>query len=500
MSQKFTGRLRRYVLAIAAAATVMVGLVPIASAASPSLPDPGQVGSLTIHKTQAGAALSGAPGAPIAGVTFSVADVTGIDLATNQGWQDAAALSTTFNADDAPGSIQAAGYVLAAATGSPVTTDAAGEASLSSLPLGLYLVTETQWPAGTTPSAPFLVSVPQTQPNGAGWLYNISVYPKNSVDGVTKSVDDASAISLGDPVNWTITGDVPNVEKIDGYKILDHLDAKLDYRSATVTLVDGTPVSAGSDYTVDFDSTTHTLTVTFTAAGRAVLAAHRATQVTVVVRTVVTAVGIVANTAVLYPNEHSFDIAPGQPGGPTSSPPVLTKWGSITVQKTDAAGKPLTGAVFSVYPTEADAQSGTHAIALAGQSSFPVDAQGRLTIAGLRYSDFADGVEVSPGTVGYQTYWLNETKAPPGYELLGEPVKFTVTAQTSAVGVDLVVTNVRTAVSPPNNCRGHECKPPHLGDLLPSTGGPRLALLVGGLLLLVGGFVIVARNRRREED
>ncbi|HEX4189605.1 MAG TPA: SpaH/EbpB family LPXTG-anchored major pilin [Marmoricola sp.] len=500
MSQKLAGRLRGYVLAIAAAVAT-IGVVPVASAVSPYLPDPGQSGTLTIHKTKAPDSLSGVPGDPIPGVTFSVEQVTGIDLTTNAGWQDASALSSTYNADDAAGSIQSAGYGLAAADGSPVTTDSAGEASLSSLPLGLYLVSETQWPAGATPSVPFLVTVPETQPDGAGWLYDISVYPKNSVDGVTKSVDDAASVALGDPVSWTIIGDIPNVARIDGYKILDHLDAKLDYKSAATTLVDGTPISSGVDYDLVFDPATHTLSLTFTDKGTAVLAAHRATQVKVVVGTVVNAVGVVANTAVLYPNQHSFGVEPGQPGGPVESPPVVTKWGSITVQKTDPNGNPLAGAVFSVYPTKADAEDRAHAISLGGHTSFPVDAQGRLTIAGLRYSDFADGAEVSPGASGYRAYWLGETKAPQGYDILGEPVEFAVTAQTTAVGVDLVVTNVRTVVAPPTGCHhGKECQPPGgIDHLLPSTGGPRAALVLGGVVLLLGGVLMVRKNRHREE-
>ncbi|MFL6061826.1 MAG: SpaH/EbpB family LPXTG-anchored major pilin [Marmoricola sp.] len=504
MSQKFAQGLRRFALAVVVAATVALGLVPIASAGSPSLPDPGQVGSLTIHKTRAGDALSGVPGAPIAGVTFSVQQVTGIDLATTQGWQDASTLSASFDADDASGSIQAAGHGLAAAAGSPVATDAAGEASLSGLPLGLYLVSETSWPAGTTPSAPFVVAVPQTRTEGTGWQYDIDVYPKNSVDGVTKTVEDAGALALGDLVSWTITGDIPNVASIDGYKIVDHLDAKLDYRSATVSLVDGTSVSPGTDFTVAFDSATHTVAVTFTAAGRTLLAAHRATQVVVVVETAVNAVGEVANMAVLYPNQHSFDIAPGEPGGPVTTPPVLTKWGSITVQKTDTSGTPLAGAVFSVYPSKADAQAGTRAVTLDGRSSFPVDAAGRLTISGLRYSAFANGAAVAPGDDGYRTYWLGETAAPQGYERLGEPIEFTVTSKTSSVGVDLVVADVRTAVEPPHGCKNaDECAPPGVVQIihgvLPSTGGPRLVILLGGTLLLIGGVVLVRTSRRRDE-
>ena len=343
---------------------------------------------------------------------------------------------------------------------------------------------ETAWPAGATPSAPFLVSIPLTDPvNTNGWLYDVHVYPKNATTNVTKTVQDAGAIKLGDKVTWTITGDIPNVDTIDAYKIVDKLDAKLDYTGAQVTLSDGTAITAGTDYTVVFDAASHTLTVEFTAAGRAILAAHNTAQVKVAVDTKVNAVGEIANTALLYPNQASYSVLPGQPGGPVVTPPVITKWGSITVKKTDDKGAALAGASFSVYASQADAEAGTNPISLGGNTVFTVAADGTVTISGLRYSDFANGATVAPGQPGYQSYWLVETKAPTGYELLADPIKFDVTAATSAVGVDLTVKNV----------------PANAGFQLPFTGGSgRTVVYVVGILLIVAAGIVVVSRRRAE--
>jgi len=497
-------RVRAVFLTFAALGIVLAGLTPSASAASPSLPDPGRTGSLTIHKLKAPDSPTGLPNngtvqpttglAPVPGVTFTIQRVGGIALTTNQGWQDASALADVFDAANAAGSITGAGYTLTTATGSPVTTDASGNAPLADLPLGLYLVTETAYPAGTTPSAPFLVAVPLTNPaDQSTWLYDVHVYPKNAVDNVAKTVQDHTAAKLGDLVTWTITGDIPNVQVIDGYKITDKLDTKLDYVSTTVSLGDGTPITAGADYTVVHDATTRTVTVQFTAAGRAVLAAHSSTQVVVKVDTKVNTVGEIANTALLYPNASSFDVQPGEPGGPVVTPPVITKWGSVTVLKVNKAGTPLAGAVFSVYLTPAEAGAGINPITLGGQTTFPVGANGQVTIAGLRYSDWADGVAVPPGEPAYRTYWLAEVKAPAGYEPLAEPIAFTVTAATTTVGVDLKVTNLRSdEVS-----GGHDNPGQHGGGFLPGTGGPALTLLVAAMLLLGAGLLLVGRARRR---
>lgn len=75
---------------------------------------------------------------------------------------------------------------------SQVYTDDNGVAEFTSLPIGLYVVIETDKPASvTTEVEPFLVSVPmtrigadveenQTMPGATQWLYDIHVYPKNS--------------------------------------------------------------------------------------------------------------------------------------------------------------------------------------------------------------------------------------------------------------------------------------------------------------------------------
>lgn len=88
-------------------------------------------------------------------------------------------------------------YVVKSETDTPKvaegTTNAEGIATLNKdirdesstgLPLGLYLVVETQSPASvTTRCKPFLVSVPMTRIGatkpGEEWLYDVHVYPKN---------------------------------------------------------------------------------------------------------------------------------------------------------------------------------------------------------------------------------------------------------------------------------------------------------------------------------
>lgn len=88
----------------------------------------------------------------------------------------------------------AAGLKTAYATAykSEVRTDENGKATFTELPVGMYLVIETKTPqAVTMPVEPFLVSIPMTRigdkttgadnQNQKEWLYDVTVYPKNSI-------------------------------------------------------------------------------------------------------------------------------------------------------------------------------------------------------------------------------------------------------------------------------------------------------------------------------
>ena len=101
-------------------------------------------------------------------------------------------------------------------------TDVYGKVEFTGLEVGLYLVIETTLPQAVTQKAePFLVSIPMTRigagkdettnPNNEVWMYDVTVYPKNSIaqgnvtlekKGVTGS-DTAHAVGL-DGVKFTL--------------------------------------------------------------------------------------------------------------------------------------------------------------------------------------------------------------------------------------------------------------------------------------------------------
>lgn len=510
MHTNFRRRVLSASIAVTTGVVVALGASTVALAdTSASNIDPTQTGTLIFHKYEQpdkptniisdgadhsnDAALAGLT--PLPEVTFTVERLTGYDLTTNAGWASLSGLTVA--------GAQAASKDKAIVF-DPTGTD--GTSAKSGLPLGVYLVTESGYPAGVTPAAPFLVTLPLTDPeNLDNWLYVVNVYPKNSTSTVTKTVDDSKAYKLGDTVTWTILGDIPDLpdtnDEIAFYRVEDPLDERLDYTKTTVSLVGGelaAPLELvkGTDYTVTPDAPKTaaggavTVTVDFLEPGLEKLIANSTSQVQVVIDTTVNSVGAdgaVENKAYVYPNEASTHFQPGEPGGPAyTEDPTITKFGNVTLKKVEAgkSSELLEGAVFQVFRSEADAISGNEPISINTQNKWTTGANGEVTISGLRQSGWYNGHEVAAGTADYQYYWVAEVSAPEGYSLLAQPVRVTVG------DVDQVVDfTIEDALK-------------NGGFPLPMTGGTLSTCLfygLGGAILLSVAIVLIARARRRDE-
>lgn len=110
-------------------------------------------------------------------------------------------------------------------------------------------------------------------------------------------------------------------------------------------------------------------------------------------------------------------------------------------------------------------------------------ADGTATFGSIRYSDHARGDGISNASPAYQYYWLVETTAPAGHELLPDAIPFQLTdANSSDFTVGVTVENV----------------PVNGGFTLPLTGGSFATFLfyVVGLLLVAGAIVLIMRTRR----
>ncbi|WP_404430771.1 SpaH/EbpB family LPXTG-anchored major pilin [Microbacterium lacus] len=496
-SKKWRGT--RAAAAVLAGALAALTLAMPASAATPNLIDPDTLGSITLHKYEAPDAATGLPnnGMPIDpanpilqdlvelnGVTFSYTQLD-YDLTENSGWTALAAY--TGDPAEAP-------ELVDGASGSGVTGAAGidGVVTFGNLPVGAYLIEETNYPIGVTPSAPFIITVPLTNPtNDNEWIYNVHAYPKNAITTAEKTVEDSEDVKIGDDIEFTITADIPNAEIIDAYQIVDVLDEKLDYLSTSVSLVDPDGVLAdivlveGTHYTVVPAAATidgPIVTIAFTPAGLDLLEANILFQVEAVITTEVNEVGEIVNEATVFPNQAAIT---NNTGTPTNE--VITKWGGITLLKVSSEdAELLEGAKFQVWSSQTnDFTTATQVTGIGTDLPAPSDTwttgtNGQVVIEGLRYSNWADGAAVAPGAAGYLYYWLVEIEAPEDHELLAAPVPFTVTTPAATTTVEVV--NV------PNNG----------GFVLPLTGGTGTTLFwAGGAMLLAGAVFLAIYSRRK---
>ena len=480
--------------------------------------DATKTGSITIHKlvkdanngTTAGNGLEDATatGDPLDGATFTVEKLTNVDLTTQAGWEKLAGFNGNVDKAKADG-------VDAAVT---KTTAGGGLAKFDSLPLGAYVVTETVTPAGYVGSKPFIITVPMTHPTDLNkWVYDVHAYPKNSKAGVDKTVNDADTPAIGSAISYTIKSDVPAAEALDYYDVVDQYDKRVELPEAGITLkiINGktgeVTLAKDTDYKLisatGTDGKTKFWTAEFTADGRAKLVANRKDDNTKVqmdlagtVKDKVEADGLFKNKAILLPNAPSNGWKPNSGEVPPPDYPnseVVSKFGKVKITKVSAkdTNAKLKGAEFEVYqctpqttPTanfESVDATLDKKLSPAGTETYTTDANGEVTIDGLRNNDWANNAAVA--NPGY--YCLVETKAPEGFELQTRPIAFQILQSNSKADNEYTL-NTTVKDVPKNG-----------GFNLPLTGAAGIGVLIGAGALLVGGSGAIAlANKRRKEQ
>lgn len=484
---------RRLVAALGVAALSLAGAVGITTSAHAadaviSNIDTDHPVSLTIHKyptpTWTGIANDGTVRTPptgatgIDGVRFSIQKVKNIDLSTFKGWEDAKAIVNGTAGAPTPELGEAEN----------VTTANGGTATYNTQTQGLYYVTETSvgTNAITNKAVPFYVTLPlPSTGNGSinGWLYDVHVYPKNSVTEVSKSVTDPSTPVVGQTITWPITVKIPDLEEgqhLTSLVVTDTLDDRLQYGS-TALAVDSVPVTtleSSLHYNATIDA--QALTVTLTETGLTELEDHQGKTLTVTVTTTVASIGTgtITNSAVV--NLNGTNVETGIPS---------SVWGGLAIVKNSTTGAALSGAVFSVYKSQEDAERNANPLAVGQDNATTVktNANGQIVLAGLYIGKSGpNGSSAAPTSA---QYWIREITPPAGFLAPTNPVSSVTIKAGSANAQTLyntvVVTNTQ---QPPVN--------------LPLTGanGQLLALIGGGsLVLLAAGTALVARKRSHQD-
>ena len=480
--------------------------------------DATKTGSITIHKyvkdanngTMAGNGLEDTSdhGTPLDGAKFTVERLTNVDLTTQAGWEKLAGYNGNVDAAKADG-VDAA---------QEKTTAGGGLAKFDGLRLGAYVVTETATPAGYVGSKPFIITVPMTHPTDLNkWVYDVHAYPKNSKAGIEKTVADENTPAIGSAISYTIKSDIPAAEALDFYDVVDQYDKRVELPEADIALkiIDGktgeVALAKGTDYKLiaadGTDGKTKFWTAEFTADGRAKLVANRKDDNTKVqmdlagtVKDKVEADGLFKNKAILLPNAPSNGWKPNSGEVPPPDYPnseVVSKFGKVKITKVSAkdANAKLAGAEFEVWKCtpqstpsanfESVDASLDEKLSPAGTATYTTDANGEVTIDGLRNNDWENNAAVT--NPGY--YCLVETKAPEGFELQTRPIAFQVlTSNSTEANTYTLNTTVKDV-------------PKNGGFNLPLTGAAGIGVLIGAGALLVGGSGAIAlANKRRKEQ
>lgn len=365
------------------------------------------------------------------------------------------------------------------------------------LAYGYYLVCQT----GTKAIQSSLVAL--TEPTA-------TVNLKSEAPKIEKKADKAT-IFVGETVTYTVTGQVPDTTGYDNYiyKIHDTLTSGLDF----VTNTEGTKVKVTvkiGDTTVDVNEadfvnatgevvTTPTRTMVLDLSGK-VRAATTGQTIVVTYQAKVNKDAVVEtkNSATL---EYSNNPGTNETGT-TKPSEVVTPTYPLDINKINAKDKKmLAGTHFTLYGSTSEGTiDRTKAIKVTkdgeGKYTYASDqnATENTTTDMVTVADKIDGkgnLHINGLAAG--TYYLEETKAPDGFNKLANPIKITI-----AKSEDTDVNN--WTISKDGNEETDKIIDieNNTGSLLPSTGGAGVIVFAGVAILLVFGVVVsFIRDKRK---
>ena len=366
-----------------------------------------------------------------------------------------AALAHAKEASIAPDAIKTADSTTVAFTG---------------LNLGYYLVDTT---LGT------LCSLDTTEPD-------VTMQEKNEVPSQTKEVQedsdnswgDENTAEIGDTVNYRTT--IKAKPGAQGYILHDVMSTGLTLNESSVSvagLTKGQDANSG-DYHVVTTGLSDGCTFEVVFHQSYLDTITKDTDIVVTYSAVVNENAQVSSsvnpneTTLKYGEDSEFETVPSK---------TETYTFKVDVVKTDEDNKVLDGAQFKLY----DAKTGGNEIALVKVS----DGVYRLAEAGetgVEYITTVNGQLEIKGFDANTNYYLEETKAPDGYNKLAERVEIAVKDS-----------NLEASVSNGIWTSGGVHIENKTGSLIPSTGGMGTTIfyIIGGVLVAAAGIFFVIRRR-----
>ncbi len=450
---------------------------------------------------------------PLANISFSIYRTASME--------DLASGNVTLSEE--PTAAEIALYKTAENRIATVMTDAAGFATWNFTengnPDGVYLVVEEPNAAVTGAIAPFYVAIPGTSADGTAHVNTVNVYPKNTTEvgpeiqkDVTAIENNSDTFDVGQVHTWILRGDVPaGIGEALTYRMEDTLDYRLTYQgnenvrlalqsdaagAENITLRPDTDYILTTAQSTDAEShPVDTFTVELTQAGRQAVA-----------QTIAAAGGAVADyelrvyfDAVInqntqmgqqIPNQAKLDYtnALGIHYESTSDIPEVHT-GGTQLLKLDSQNKaPLAGASFQIARDATEAELADDAVLK--QTLTVGDTEHTVVFAAVYPTADLSGEKTDVVTtdetgaavfygLAYGEYYLVETKAPAGYNLLQTPITVQIDAESHVQERVITVINTRF--------------------LLPETGGigTTVFTVTGILLILAAPMVILLTGRKK---
>ena len=364
---------------------------------------------------------------------------------------------TTAGAFSAPDFAAALKAAVTGKTGTELTAQADGTVSVSNLPLGYYFVTS---------STGALCNLTTTNPTA-------TIHDKN--DMPFDKVDDKVSADVGETVNYTITGKVPDDTGFDTYTYLitDTMSEGLTFNKDVKVTVGGTDVT--SDCTIDY-AVTNKFTVSIPVKEYNIGAEIKVTYSAVVNEKAVAK--IEKNSATLT---YSNDPADSSKTSTTPADEETVYSSKIVIDKheTGKDSTKLKGATFVLYKVASeDTNEATKMYYKWNKTDKKVEWVENKADATSKITD--DNGAASFDGLADGTYYLEETAAPAGYNLLEKAEKVEVKGGDTEAKL-----SVTAKVA--NNT----------GALLPSTGGMGTTLfyLLGSFMVLAAVVLLVTKKR-----
>ena len=474
MKKNLRKALKNVVLFALACLLFVQAMVPVIAQPNVSGIDPDIPGSITIHRFAGSTAAAPTQGTPLNGIPYTIELVRlipGIEPTAEN-------LRNPDNFD-------------------PITGDGAfnatqstvnGIANFENLPHGIFRVTEGAHTV--TPAAdrmdPFIVGIPRRSADGLTWVYDVDVFPKSEEDTILsleKELEIAWDGELEEMVaTWTLQTTIPRlIGNATRLEFVDELDERLTFIDAVgtylrmeeddgvVTQVEATLPASAFNASVGGNNV---LSIALTQDGFNHLARYAILApdgtLTFTVRTIIgtseSNFGPLTNAARLFYNDEDEII--------TYTPPPPEVLYGLEVEKVDVNRERLDGAVFELF--------------LDANGSYPAFGNE----AGVN-REFAatNGVFLIPN-LREGTFYLRETVAPPGHQLITDLMPVTINA---------------TSVNPERNyvITVQVINEVEAGFVLPETGGTGTLIFTAVGLVLIGGalsLALVAKRRRNEND